>query len=76
MLSIDYLTQLVSEASEGQDNFEEGAVGINGYGFVFKDYDYKSKNSFIIATGSSKLCSFGAFKNIYKKFMKSPKKKY
>ena len=73
------LIKLVSEAANGKDNFKEGALGFNGYGFVFKDYDYKSKDSFIIGDGSSKLCSVGAFRDVYKKFLeiqdsiKSPK---
>jgi hypothetical protein len=66
-LEIGNLLKLVSEAADGKDDFKEGAIGFNGYGFVFRDYDYKSKNSFIIGDGSSKLCSIGAFKDIYKK---------
>ena len=71
MLSVEYLVKLVSKAARGKDNFKKGAVGFNGYGFVFRDYDYDSKHSFIIATGSSKLCSIGAFKHIYKRFLRS-----
>ncbi len=69
----------MSEAADGQDNFKEGAIGFNGYGFVFKQLDYISQDSFVIGDGSSKLCSIGAFKDIYKKFtehqgpLKSPK---
>ena len=59
----------MSEAADGQDNFKEGAVGFNGYGFVFKKLDYNSQDSFVIGDGSSKLCSIGAFKDIYKKSM-------
>jgi len=66
-LEIESLLKLVSEAADGKDDFKEGAIGYNGYGFVFRDYDYKSKNSFIIGDGSSKLCSVGAFSDIYKK---------
>jgi len=66
-LEIENLLKLVSEAADGKDDFKEGAIGFNGYGFVFRDYDYNSKNSFIIGDGSSKLCSIGAFKDIYKK---------
>ena len=69
MLSIKYLIKLISETAEGKDNFEEGAVGANGYGFVFRDYDHESKDSFISAYGSSKLCSIGAFKDVYNKFL-------
>ena len=79
ILKINRLIKLVSEAANGKDSFKEGAIGFNGYGFVFRDYDYKSKGSFIIGDGSSKLCSVGAFRDIYKKFLeiqdpiKSPK---
>ena len=57
----------MSKAAEGRDNLKKGAIGFNGYGFVFRDYDYKSKDSFIIGDGSSKLCSAGAFRDVYKK---------
>jgi len=67
MLKINRLIKLVSETATGKDNFKKGTVGFNGYGFVFRDFDYESKNSFIIGDGSSKLCSVGAFRNIYKK---------
>ncbi len=66
-MEIESLLKLVSEAADGKDDFKEGAIGFNGYGFVFRDYDYKSKNSFIIGDGSSKFCSVGAFKDVYKK---------
>ena len=66
-MEIESLLRLVSEAADGKDDFKEGAIGFNGYGFVFRCYDYKSKNSFIIGDGSSKLCSVGAFRDIYKK---------
>ena len=59
----------MSEAADGEDNFKEGAIGFNGYGFVFKKLDYISQDSFVIGDGSSKLCSIGAFKGIYKKFI-------
>ena len=68
-MKINHLIKLVSEAADGQDNFKEGAVGFNGYGFVFKKLDYNSQDSFVIGDGSSKLCSIGAFKDIYKKSM-------
>jgi len=67
MLKVSRLIKLVSNAAEGRDNLKEGAIGFNNYGFVFRDYDYESENSFIIGDGSSKLCSFGAFREVYKK---------
>ena len=60
----------MSETADGQDNFKEGAIGFNGYGFVFKKLNYISQDSFVIGDGSSKLCSIGAFKDIYKKSIK------
>jgi hypothetical protein len=78
-LKVNDLIKLVSEAADGQDNFKQGVVGFNGYGFVFKKLDYISQDSFVIGDGSSKLCSIGAFKDIYKKSveiqnsLKSPK---
>ena len=68
-MEINRLIKLVSKTASGKDNFKEGAIGFNGYGFVFREYDYKSKNSFIIGDGSSKLCSVGAFRDIYNKFL-------
>ncbi len=67
-MKVNHLIKLVSEVADGQDNFKEGAIGFNGYGFVFKKLDHNSQDSFIIGDGSSKLCSVGAFKGIYKKF--------
>ncbi len=69
-MKINHLIKLVSEAADEQDNFKEGAIGFNGYGFVFKKLDYNSQDSFIIGDGSSKLCSTGAFRDIYKKSIK------
>ena len=66
-MKINRLIKLVSEAADGQDNFTESAIGFNGYGFIFRDFDYISKDSFFIGDGSSKLCSIGAFKDVYKK---------
>ncbi len=78
-MKINHLIKLVSEVADGKDNFKKGAIGFNGYGFVFKKLNHVSQDSFIIGDGSSKLCSIGAFKDIYKKFverqgpLKSPK---
>lgn len=68
-MKINHLIKLVSEAADEQSNFKEGAIGFNGYGFVFKKLDHISQDSFVIGDGSSKLCSIGAFKGIYKKFI-------
>ena len=68
-MEIEYLLKLVSKAANGKNNFKDGAVQSNGFGFVFKKFDYNLRDSFIIGDGSSKLCSVGAFKGIYKKFI-------
>lgn len=68
-LTISYLIKLVSNAAQGLDKIKEGAVGSNGYGFVFRNYDYTSQNSFLIGDGSSKLSSIGPIKDIYKKIV-------
>ena len=72
ILRINRLIKLVSETADGKDNFREGAIGFNGYGFVFKKLEYNLleynlRDSFVIGDGSSKLCSVGAFRGIYKK---------
>jgi len=70
-LEIESFLKLFFRDSDGKDDFKEGAIGYNGYGFVFRDFDYKFKNSFIIGDGSSKLCSVGAFRDIYKKSLEN-----
>jgi len=78
-MKVNRLIKLVSKAADGKSSLKKGAIGFYNYGFVFRDFVYKSKNSFIIGDGSSKLCSIGAFKDIYKKSIsiqspiKSPK---
>lgn len=69
MLSLDRLLELVSGASKEEDKIEEGVVGYNGYGFVFRDFDYQSKKSYLTDVGSSKLCAFGAFRDVYRNFV-------
>ena len=67
VLKVNHLIKLVSEAADGKDNFKEGAVGSNGYGFIFKNFDYTAQDSFVIGDGSSKLCSIGAFRDLYER---------
>ena len=65
-MSIKGLMKLVSQATCNKDDFGNGLICCNGYGFVFKQYG--SKERYITSIGSSKLCSLGAYKNLYKKF--------
>ncbi|MFX1571802.1 MAG: hypothetical protein ACFFB0_03560 [Promethearchaeota archaeon] len=57
------LLDLVIKASEGIDHIEEGAVGSNGYGFVFRD-PFNSKESFIVTIESSKFCTVSFHRKI------------
>lgn len=69
-LKIEHLIKLVSSAARGIDNIKEGAVGSNGYGFVFRNFDCNSLDSFLIGDGSSKFCSIGIYKHLYNKSLK------
>ena len=57
---IGKLLVLVDQASEGKDNIEKGAVGSNGYGFVFKDTDCNIP--YMTGILSSKFSSAGSFR--------------
>ena len=70
-MKIEHLIELLSSAARGIDNIKEGAVGSNGYGFVFRNFDYNSLDSFfLIGDGSSKFCSLGVYKYIYNKSLR------
>jgi len=68
-MRIEQVIKLATDAANGKDNFKKGAVGSNGYGFVFKDKSHP-KEPYIIY-GSHKFCGAGAYrdqlKNIKKK---------
>ncbi len=61
-MEIDQIIKLAKQAAKGKDNFKEGAVGSNGYGFVFKDLDSNSNNPYIFDVDSQKLCGAGAYR--------------
>lgn len=63
------ISELIScslSASKGEDNFEEGAVGSNGYGFVFKDLD--SNIPYVTNKGSGKIFEAGSYRDVLKNF--------
>ncbi|TFG22474.1 MAG: hypothetical protein EU529_10315 [Promethearchaeota archaeon] len=62
------MVELVSRAAEGVDNFEKGAVGSNGYGFVFRNYDCGLP--YVISIGSSKVFGAGSMRDFVKKVTK------
>ena len=67
-MRIEQIIKLVTEAAEGKDNIKEGAVGSNGYGFVFKDLN--SNISFVTNTNSHKYCEAGSMRNVIKNWIK------
>jgi len=56
------IIELAKEAAGGKDNVKEGAVGSNGYGFVFREPDLNPSpsNPYIFSVSSQKLCGAGA----------------
>jgi len=63
-MRIKQLVQLVTDAAGGKDNFKEGAVGSNGYSFVFKDS--KSQIPYITGLYSQKYCEAGSMRDVMK----------
>ncbi len=72
-MEIDKIIKLAWEATKGKDNFKEGTVGSNGYGFVFKDLDAHLNNPYIFDVDSQKLCGAGAYRAFSKKLQKHDK---
>ncbi len=68
-MNIHELIKLIDKAAEGIDDFEKGAVGSNGYGFVFRNYD--SNLSYVTLIGSSKICGAGSMRNFINNFKKN-----
>ena len=68
-MRIELIIKFATEAAEGKDNFREGAVGSNGYGFVFKDPGSHPTEPYIVPWGSSKFCGAGAHRDFTKKLM-------
>ncbi len=60
-MQVEELISLVSNAVNGADNFTKGAVGFNGYGFVFKNLNCGIP--YITSRGSGK--AFGAGSHRY-----------
>ncbi len=67
---IKQIIKFATEAAEGKDNFEEGAVGYNGYGFVFKDLKSNTEVPFIFSITSHKYCETGSSRDILKHWKK------
>lgn len=74
---ITKIIELAKEAAKGNDNFKEGAVGSNGYGFVFRDADLNPSpnNRYIFSVDSDKLCGAGAYRDFTKKLGHSTSQK-
>lgn len=65
-MDIEELLVLASELTEGIDNFAKGAVGSNGYGFIFKDLD--SNIPYVTLMGSGKVFEAGSYRDVLKNF--------
>ena len=72
-MHINKLLTLISEAAEGKDIFKEGAVGSNGYGFLFKDLN--SNIPCVTFRGSSKVFGAGSHRDFIDNYRKSRKLK-
>ncbi|MFX1399536.1 MAG: hypothetical protein ACFFAS_21120 [Promethearchaeota archaeon] len=68
-MNIQNLIKLINKAAECIDDFKKGAVGSNGYGFVFKDLN--SNLPYVIRIGSSKVCGAGTMRDFIKNFYKN-----
>jgi len=72
MMFFNHLLRLAKDAAGGIDNIGQGAIGTDGYGFVFRDKDYMEK--YVEVYHSSKFQSLGSmreFMEMFKKDMKS-----
>lgn len=58
-MKIKQIIRLATKTAQGKDNLKEGAVGFNGYGFVFKDLDVDPSYPYVFSVDSQKLCVAG-----------------
>ena len=75
-MRIKQVIKLATDAANGKDNFKYGAVGSNGYGFVFKDFESHPEEPYIATWGSHKLCGAGAYRDQLKNIKKKLKSHY
>ena len=66
------LLKILCDVVEGKDNIEKGAVGFNGYSFIFRDPP-NSNESYIKTIGSSKFSSAGVWRGFLLKAMEDIK---
>jgi len=65
------ILQLAEDSAKGTDNIKEGAIGSNGYGFVFRDEEIMSKHLQI--GGSSKFYELGSMRRFGREYQKTGK---
>ena len=65
-MKISELISWALDASKGNDNFEVGVVGSNGYGFVFKDLE--SNIPYVAYKGSGKIFEAGSYRDVLNNF--------
>ena len=65
---MDHIKNIIhqaEQASQGNYNIEKAAIGVKGYGFVFR-YLFKEDNpSFITGKYSSRICTFAQFRTLH-----------
>ncbi|MFX1479158.1 MAG: hypothetical protein ACFFCI_13580 [Promethearchaeota archaeon] len=61
------VVELAVKVANGKNYFKEGAVGSNGYGFVFKDFNAHPIEPYMVPFGSHKLCGAGSHRDVKKK---------
>ena len=59
-MRVENLVKLAHTAARDKDELGKGAVGANGYGFVFKDPTLNSREEYVTILGSSKVCNTGS----------------
>jgi len=62
-MDINDFSNLAVRVSNGEDSFNQAAIGFQGYGFIFRDFRH-SYDSYVIISQSSKVFNMGAYRGI------------
>jgi hypothetical protein len=65
-VSVKELIQLAQDAANGKERRDKAAIGSNGYGFCFHDFDLA--DGLLITAGSSKVCPVGSMRNFMRTY--------
>ncbi len=75
MMNTEELLILILDAAKGKDDIKKGALGFNGYGFIFKD-EKNSKENYVNILCSGKFADAGAYRGITEKALQLEKVKH